>query len=260
VEKVTAPHEFDENRPEKVLELCLIMDCTSSMSSWISHCKTTLIEVLDESCEEDGSEVRVSFVGFRDFKDTNLYDIHEFTYDHDKMRDYISKRRAVGGSDIPEDVQGGLHQALNLDWTEDSIKVAFLCADAPCHGQKYHSETGDDYPEGSPDGLVLEKLVKAFSDREILLTCYKLEDKTEQMFEIMETAYNEGAMDDGFEFIDIRGQMKTNNTYDDSDDGVHFEDDEADYAVRETSSEVYASMTKANLSCQKRKMYSSKGW
>ena len=57
--------------------------------------------------------------------------------------------------------------------------------------KKYHGGS-DNYPEGNPAGLVLENLVKEFSNREILLTCYKLTNETEKMYEIMEKAYCEG--------------------------------------------------------------------
>jgi len=202
------PSDFDENPPAKVVDLCCIMDCTGSMSAWIKHCKDTLHDVIDDSMEEDeGSAVRVSFVGYRDFCDKFLYDICDFTYLDDEMKKFISKRKAKGGGDAPEDIQGALFQALNLNWREDSIKVCFLVADAPCHGKKYHS-VNDDYPNGNPNGLVLEELVKEFSDREIALTCYKLTNETEQMYDIMEKAYAEGKEKDGFEFIDIRGQVQ----------------------------------------------------
>ena len=87
------------------------------MSAWIKHCKDTLKEVIDDSMEEDeGSAVRVAFVGYRDFCDKSIYDVHDFTYLDTTMKKFISKRKAKGGGDAPEDVQGALHQALNLSW------------------------------------------------------------------------------------------------------------------------------------------------
>jgi len=207
----SAPSDYDEHPPPKVVEMCVIMDCTGSMSAWIKHCKDTLKEVIDDSMEEDeGSAVRVAFVGYRDFCDKSIYDVHDFTYLDTEMKKFISKRKAKGGGDAPEDVQGALHQALNLSWMPleaQTIKLCFFVADAPCHGRQYHS-SNDDYPAGNPNGLVLEDLVKQFSDREILLTCYKLTNETEKMYSIMEKAYESGKEKDGFEFIDIRGQVQ----------------------------------------------------
>lgn len=36
---------------------------------------------------------------------------------------------ADGGGDIPEDVAGGLNQALSLSWRSDSFKIVILVAD-----------------------------------------------------------------------------------------------------------------------------------
>lgn len=285
-------HDFDESTPEKVLDLCLIMDCTSSMSSWIDHCKTTLLEVVDDTVEEDeGSFVRVSFVGYRDFGDgANLYSIMDFSYDTEAVKSFISEARAMGGADIPEDVQGGLKRALELSWLPNSIKVAYFCADAPAHGKQYHT-FNDDYPNGSKHGHVLEDLVKSFSDREILLSCFKLNDKTEQMFGIMETAYESGITEDGFEFIDIRGQieqaapmrsmaapmrrssppaMRSVCLDDDEEDGGEMlvasaapEMKMAARSIAEPKSsgrEVYASSMKQNLRKQKCKQRKKRGW
>lgn len=272
-EKKIAAHELDDSPPEKILDLLLIMDCTASMSSWIQHCKNTLIDVLDSSSEEDGSIVRVAFIGYRDFcsSEKDRYDIHDFTYDHESMKTYISGRKAMGGGDGPEDVCGALYHGLNLNWIEDSIKVTFFCADAPCHGDKYHDTSSDNYPLGNPAGLVLEKLVKEFSNREILLTCYKLTDQTEQMYEIMEKEYCEGGEEDGFEFIDIRGQVNSgfaiSRDYEDADDcedmaleGTYASSARSAPTMNKSVEDTYGEMTKTSLACQKSKMYSRKGW
>ena len=64
---------------------------------------------------------------------------------------------AMGGADLPEDVQGGFNKALNLSWGADNIKQTFHIADAPGHGKEISGfgdlSFGDDYPEGSPDGF-----------------------------------------------------------------------------------------------------------
>jgi len=203
--------EFDQNTPEKILDLCLIMDCTGSMSSWMSHCKDTLGSVIDDTIQKDPDcKVRVSFVGYRDFCDERIFAIHDFSYNSAAVKSFMNGESASGGGDAPEDIQGGLRRALDLNWSDmdDSIKLAFLCADAPCHGSQYHNER-DDYPDGNPCGLVLEELVKEFSDRDILLTCYKITNSTEAMYEIIRNAYQQGAEQDGIEFIDIRGQVKS---------------------------------------------------
>lgn len=245
-----AVHELDTNEPEKILDLCLIMDCTGSMSSWMAHCKDTLKDVIDDTIKKDPDcKVRVSFVGFRDFCDGDIFAIHDFSYDAEAVKTFMNGQRATGGGDTPEDVQGGLRKALDLNWMplEDSIKLAFLCADAPCHGKRYHS-CMDDYPDGNPCGVQLEALLKEFSDREILLTCYKITDHTETMFDMFPGLYDAGKEKDGVEFIDIRGQVKSSQSM-----GVSLHST----AMRD----CYATTTMASRSVQVSKHRSRKrGW
>merc|ERR1719192_1072881 len=177
----------------------------------MAHCKDTLTSVIDDTIAQDPDcKVRVSFVGFRDFCDADIFAIHDFSYNSDAVKKFMATQSATGGGDTPEDVRGGLRRALDLSWSakDDSIKLAFLCADAPCHGKQYHT-ADDHYPQGNPCGLVLEDLIKEFSDREILLTCYKITDGTEKMYKMIKDAYNQGSEQDGVEFIDLRGQVKS---------------------------------------------------
>lgn len=55
------------------LEIGLLMDCTSSMSSWIENAKATLIDIINEvvkECKDEGNlKVRVCFIGYRDIKE-----------------------------------------------------------------------------------------------------------------------------------------------------------------------------------------------
>ena len=98
----------------KLLELGLLLDCTSSMGSWITRAKKTLIEIIKNvtaSC--DGLKVRVCFVGYRDHCDTERFSIYDFTDDLEKVKNHISNVQAIGGGDIPEDVVGGLRKCLD---------------------------------------------------------------------------------------------------------------------------------------------------
>ena len=49
------------------LDLCLILDCTGSMYSWIARAKSTLSEIIDSVKKENPSLIaRVCFIGYRD--------------------------------------------------------------------------------------------------------------------------------------------------------------------------------------------------
>ena len=159
-----------DNIANPSLEIALVMDCTSSMSSWISRAKETLNDVIDsiiEECKNEGNlQVRVCFVGYRDIRDSQRFRVLPFTDNIESVRKFISESKAEGGDDLPEDLQGGLKLALQQDWTQEASKRVFLVCDAPCHGKQYHS-TSDDYPNGSPDGLELEHLLRDFCLKEI---------------------------------------------------------------------------------------------
>jgi len=126
-----------------------------------------IIDKVVEECKEEGNlKVRVCFVGYRDIKDHQRFTIKEFTDDIASVREFINGTLAQGGADTPEDLQGGLKLALHQDWTEEASKRVVIICDAPCHGRQYHS-VDDSYPNGSPDGLVLEDLMKEFCKKEI---------------------------------------------------------------------------------------------
>lgn len=53
-----------------ILDLCLLMDITSSMQVWIERSKDTLKEIINNvKLSNPELEVRVCFVGYRDIRD-----------------------------------------------------------------------------------------------------------------------------------------------------------------------------------------------
>jgi hypothetical protein len=108
----------------------------------------------------------------------------EFTSEIGAVKEFISATNAEGGADEPEDLQGGLKLALLQDWTEEASKRVYIITDAPCHGKKYHN-CGDDYPQGSPDNLILEDLMKEFCKKDVEFTFMKLRNNCDKMIEIM---------------------------------------------------------------------------
>merc|ERR1711907_82124 len=65
-----------------------------------------------------------------------------------------------------------------------------LITDAPPHGKKYHRSC-DDYPNGSPDGLVLEDLMKDFCKKDIDFQIIKLNQSCNKTIEIMKECHQE---------------------------------------------------------------------
>lgn len=175
---------------EKTLDLCLILDCTASMGSWIERSKNTLKQIIDSVIAENaGLKVRVAFVAYRDISDHNRFDVYDFTEDLDKVKRDIQKQDASGGGDFPEDVQGGFNRALLLSWQADSIKTTFHIADAPGHGKDI-CDWGDNYPNGSPDGFKLQDQMREFAARGINFTFVKVNESCNRMIGVMKDNYN----------------------------------------------------------------------
>ena len=126
------------------------------MGSWIQRSKDTLKQIIQQVKEENKSlTVRVCFIGYRDVQDKPRFEIFKFSEDLDGAVKFIATMRATGGGDAPEDVQGGLNQALKMEWTEGSIKQLFLICDAPGHGKDIW-DGHDNHPKGSPDGYKIQ--------------------------------------------------------------------------------------------------------
>jgi len=70
------------------------------------------------------------------------------------------------------------------------LKQAFLICDAPGHGRDIHDCKNDDYPDGSPDGLKIDDLMRKFAAYNINFTIVKINEKCDLMIKVMQESYN----------------------------------------------------------------------
>jgi len=172
------------------LDLCILMDCTGSMGPYIEMCKRKLIELVELVTTHYSNkqiEIRISFVGYHDYADTPRFRILPFTNDAKQVVNWVTKNvQAAGGNDIPEDVVGGLREALNLDWKSAKRLIVFI-ADAPCHGQIYH-DCQDNQPEGDPV-LIPEVLLGEMMSKNIVLFFSNILKETDKMISIWRKFY-----------------------------------------------------------------------
>lgn len=167
------------------------------MKPWINRAKETLGEIIDNVVAESKEEgenpllVRVCFIGFRDHKDDQRFSISPFTEDIKVIKDFMNDCIAEGGKDIPEDVVGGLKMCLMQDWSAESLKKVFMIGDAPCHGKQYTGNIDDHYPEGSPEGLTIESLMKEYCKLDIEFSMIKLNDSVDEMIKAMRQHHQE---------------------------------------------------------------------
>ena len=98
---------------KKSVDVMFIMDCTGSMSPWIEAAKREIKSIIE--CLKNqffNINIRVSIVGYRDYSvydpKENMYSIFEFSTDIEKCLKFLKELRAIGNSDLCEDVAGGL--------------------------------------------------------------------------------------------------------------------------------------------------------
>jgi hypothetical protein len=182
------------------LDICFVMDCTSSMAPWIEAAKTTIKDMI-AALPPDEPNKRVAFVGYRDFSDGPAQ-VQRFTEDVNSVVHFIDAQNAMGGADIPEDVAGGLAAALGLEWKAETRTVV-LVTDAPCHGQKYHNEM-DSYPDGDPTGLSMVKLMQAFRLSHIDFTLVQLTSSTDKMQNMLKAIYERAAGPENIRKYELR--------------------------------------------------------
>ena len=175
------------------LDLLFIMDITESMQDLLDETRDSIKYILDKiKRDSPGIDVRFAYEGYRDFadlKEGQKYYTIDFETDLDLFKSKLDGIKAIGGGDDAEDVAGGLNSGLNMNWRSNA-RYAILIADAPAHGNQYHTQdVQDDYGSGDPNGLVLEDLMEKYVDNNINLCLTKIDEYTDIMFDKMIKAY-----------------------------------------------------------------------
>jgi len=173
------------------LDLMFIVDCTGSMGAWIDAIKHELSMIISHIQNEfQLSQIRISFVGYRDFSDgRKQFSLHDFTTNVEEIKLFIGKQKAIGGGDLAENVIGGLAYGLQQSW-QSRAKYAILICDAPSHGSSYYKGKIDDkYPEGDPEGRKLEDLIGQYAKNGIIFYAIRINEITDKMYEIMNEIY-----------------------------------------------------------------------
>ena len=113
------------------LDICFLIDLTSSMQSWISEAKEKVISLADYVRRlYPRARIRLALVGYRDYEDKDRFVVLPFTEAAGELRAALESARAVGGGDTAEDVAGGLKQTCALSWRAATRCLVWI-ADAP---------------------------------------------------------------------------------------------------------------------------------
>ncbi|WAO84773.1 Hypothetical protein NCS54_00199700 [Fusarium falciforme] len=167
-------------------DLLFLMDTTGSMYSYIKAARDQVKRIMDDITKAffNEAEVRIAVVGYKDHADKPNIQFLDFTTSIDDVRSFIDKFTASGGGDAPEDVLGGIDQAINATWKNQTRCIIHI-ADAPAHGRIFHdfSDSADDYPEpgSEPHRLTYQPLFKKMIDMNINYALLRIKNATDRM-------------------------------------------------------------------------------
>ncbi|KAK4207135.1 alpha kinase vwkA [Rhypophila decipiens] len=188
-------------------DLLFLIDTTGSMGSYIEAGKTQVRNIMDDITAAffEEATVRIAVVGYKDHKDKPNVEFLDFTSDVDRVKSFLDELKATGGDDEPEDVLGGINQALNATWKQQTRCIIHI-GDAPPHGRtlydklrnggaKSGSKAGgrDDYeePGTEPHKLTFEPLIKRMVGLNINYALLRINNSTDRMaFEFLKVYAN----------------------------------------------------------------------
>ncbi|RGB26352.1 hypothetical protein C1646_770529, partial [Rhizophagus diaphanus] len=168
------------------VDLCFVLDCTSSMCPFIAAARDCILQVTNYIKHTNPSiKLRVGFCGYRDHNDEKgrLLTL-DFTDQYGQFTTYLQSVTAFGGGgDSPEDVLGGLNAAITkMDW-KNVTRVLLHIGDYPPHGKNF-TDLLDNYPNGDPHGLTAENVLEKMQSKNILYFFGKITNETDKMLEI----------------------------------------------------------------------------
>lgn len=193
------------------IDICFVIDCTASMEPWIQAAKDQTFDIVGKTLHETpDAEVRLAFVGYRDYGDTPQFICRYFSSVSSTLNS-IKNVHAKGGHDEAEDVAGALLNASMFVWEPDAAKTLIHIADAPPHGMQFHEPyVSDRYPDGDPEGKNPLWFMGEFSKNNIDYTFIKINDSTNIMLKQFHDVYTGPGQ---FSVIDLRPQTGLDETH-----------------------------------------------
>jgi len=118
------------------LDLVIVMDATASMVPMVNQARAG-IDSLILFMNDISRAMRLGFVAYRDRDNLPVTNVHPFTDDIAKIREFLFKVPITGGADYPEAVLDGFEACLNLKWNPapKAEREIVLVGDAPPHAE-----------------------------------------------------------------------------------------------------------------------------
>jgi hypothetical protein len=174
------------------LQLCLMLDCTESMSEWIELSKNKLLDILHSVKKDNPTlDIEVAFLAYRDVCDgDSRIHVYDFTTDHNFIVEKIKQSVAKGGGDEAEDVAIAYSTANRLNWNGD-VRIIVHIADAPAHGIGFHTvDVSDDLPNGTT-GISLKREIRNICLKNIKIIFGEINKTTVMMTNQFEKIYRD---------------------------------------------------------------------
>ena len=135
-------------------QVMFMVDTTGSMGDEMMYLQSDFASIASE-VGTNNVEYSVNF--YKDEDDLYLTRTNPFTSDISEIKILLNSEYATGGGDEPEAVAQILDECMNSsEWSDDSVKIAFLVYDAPPH-------------DGQSDIDKIEKAVKMAAEKGIHL-------------------------------------------------------------------------------------------
>ncbi|CAD0097834.1 unnamed protein product [Aureobasidium mustum] len=167
-------------------DLLFLIDTTYSMKPYLDSAKEQVRSiVLDiKRIYFNESEVRIAVVSYKDHQSTTNVEFLDFTTSTERVFRFLDGLYADSGHDLPEDVLGGIDQALRASWNQQTRCMIHI-ADAPPHSHGLHdlSSEDDDYymPGSEPHGLTYKPLLSKLIHLKITYVLLRIELYTDRM-------------------------------------------------------------------------------
>jgi hypothetical protein len=167
-------------------DLLFLIDTTGSMGSYLEAAKQQIRSIVDDihTAFFNEAEIRMAVVGYKDHRDAPNIQFLNFTTSTGIVRSFLDTLRATGGADAPEDVLGGLQQAVHATWKHKTRCIIHI-ADAPPHGRTLHDlgDGADYYPSvgSEPHRLTHEPLLRKMLDLRINYCLLRINGSTDRM-------------------------------------------------------------------------------
>ena len=175
------------------------MDITGSMGPYLTQVQNSVINIINRiTLECPGIDINMGYIGYTEVCYVESNQNIEFTKSYQDLEKRIKDVRVdvqlvesfPCKLDRPEDMAWAMERALEKNW-KSNARFAILLADESCHGYKYHSsDIVDYYPDGGPNRINIEVLIRNMAEKNISLFCARITPYTDIMFGIFEDIYN----------------------------------------------------------------------